>query len=114
MLFKKEDIGKCISKEISDVLRRYVGRDEFVEAAELASEAYSRVSPSTVRDVTYRNNPLTENNSKAMNILAKIAHHKSNNTELQAQYDHQYLEKNGVPPTPVEQDHILETLKPQA
>ena len=68
MLFNEDDYGTYITKEISDVLRRYVGRLEFREAAERASEQFKRISASTVRDVCFGTNAITENNSHAMNI----------------------------------------------
>lgn len=115
MLFTKEDYGKIIKKDISDLLRRYVGTADFARAAEVASERFKKVSPSTVRDVTFGSNTFTANNIKAMNILAEIAFNKSNNTEVQAQYDHQYLAKKGVSPSVTtaldsEPDHELETI----
>lgn len=74
MLFKKDDFGRVIDADLSDRIRRTTTVDDYVEASEMTG---GLVKQSTVRDVTYRRNNLTETNSKAIEYLARIAVRKS-------------------------------------
>lgn len=67
-LFEKEHFGKPISTELSNYLRTYT--DKF-DRADISTK--TSVSLSTIRDVIHRSNTLTENNSKAIVELMKMA-----------------------------------------
>ena len=67
-MFTAEDFGKPISKELSETLREYTSKDDRSNVS-----AQTGVSVSTLRDVVYRNNSLTESNSRAIVMLASIA-----------------------------------------
>ena len=67
-LFDKEHFGKPISEKLSSYLRTYT--DKF-DRADVSTK--TNVGTSTVRDVVYRSNALTENNSKAIIELMRIA-----------------------------------------
>lgn len=61
MLFEKKDFGKTISQKLSAYIKTHTGK---VDHAEVASEL--GVSPSTIRDVIYRTNVLTERSAPAI------------------------------------------------
>ena len=70
-MFKPDDFGKPISQELSDTLREYTTKDDRADVS-----IKTGVSISTIRDVTYRNNSLTESNSRAIIMLASKAKSK--------------------------------------
>lgn len=67
-LFDKEHFGKPISEKLSDYLRTY--SDKF-DRADVTTK--TGISTSTIRDVVYRSNAITEQNSKAIVELMRIA-----------------------------------------
>jgi predicted DNA-binding protein YlxM (UPF0122 family) len=67
-LFNHDSYGKPISEELSNYLRTYT--DKF-DRADVAAE--TEIGTSTIRDVVFRTNSLTEQNSKAIIELMKIA-----------------------------------------
>lgn len=67
-LFDKEHYGKPISEKLSDYLKKYTNSNDRANAATI-----SGVGTSTIRDVMYRNNSLTEENSKGIIELMRIA-----------------------------------------
>lgn len=68
MLFDKDNYGKPISEKLSEYLRDWTDKQD---RADVSRE--TKIGLSTVRDVVYRNNSLTEENSKAILELMKIA-----------------------------------------
>jgi len=68
MINSPENYGKPISEELSTYLKEYTDNNDRANVA-----AKSRVGISTIRDVTYRNNNLTETNAEAITELMKIA-----------------------------------------
>lgn len=89
MLFNNEHYGNPISLKLSEYLRDWTDKDD---RAAVAVE--TGVSMSTVRDVTYRNNNLTEENSKAIiklmeravkNCTNKIEYAKKAKKDLETQ-----------------------------
>jgi len=67
-LFDKEHFGKPISVELSDYLRTYTDSQDWANAS-----IATNVSTSTIRDVIYRKNSVTENNSGAIIQLMRTA-----------------------------------------
>lgn len=65
---KNETFGSPISEKLSDYLRKYTTSND---RATVCIE--TGVGMSTVRDVCYRKNSLTEDNSKAIIALVNIA-----------------------------------------
>lgn len=61
--------GKRISEELANYLRKYTKKTDWSSV----SEDFPGVSFSTIRDVIYRTNSLTENNSKAIQELMRKA-----------------------------------------
>lgn len=68
MLFTQNDYGTPISQELSDILKNHTTKDD---RANVSIE--TGVSFSTIRDVVYRNNSLTESNAVAIEKLLLIA-----------------------------------------
>ncbi len=68
MLFEKKHFGKPISEELSLFLRNYT--DKF-DRADVSAE--TEIGTSTLRDVTFRANSITESNSKGIIELVRIA-----------------------------------------
>ena len=67
-LLKDEQFGNPISEKLSNYLRTYTTSNDRANVSRMTG-----VGSSTVRDVAYRNNNLTEGNSKAIIELARIA-----------------------------------------
>lgn len=73
-VFKQEDFGKPLNEKISEYIKKNTGRKD-IATASLASG----VGTSTIRDVAFGYNSLTESNSKGIEQLLLIA--KKNFTE---------------------------------
>lgn len=67
-LFKEEHYGKLISTDLANYLRSYT---DIMDRAKVSS--VTGVGISTIRDVVYQRNTLTENSSAAIIELMKIA-----------------------------------------
>jgi len=67
-LFDKENYGKPISVKLSRYLRAHTNKHDRADVSEKTG-----VGTSTIRDVIFRVNSLTENNSKAIIPLMRIA-----------------------------------------
>jgi len=67
-MFTADDYGKPISQELSETLREYTSKDDRSDVS-----TQTGVSLSSIRDVMYRNNSLTESNSRAIIMLSAIA-----------------------------------------
>lgn len=68
MLLPNEQFGSPISDDLSALLIKYTSRDDWADVSR--SKA---VGSSTIRDVVYRRNSLTESNSKAIVELVRVA-----------------------------------------
>jgi hypothetical protein len=68
MLFEQKHFGKPISEELSVFIREYTDNSDRANASVLTG-----VGTSTIRDVSYRTNSLTKENSKGILQLLKIA-----------------------------------------
>src|SRR5690554_902901 len=68
MILRDEKFSNPISEKLSHNLKRYTGKHDRANVA-----IATGVGTSTVREVVYRANPLTENNSKAIIALIDIA-----------------------------------------
>lgn len=68
MELKNEIFGCPISEDLSLHLKRYTTNKDWADVS-----VKTRVGTSTIRDVIYRNNALTKNNSKAIIELAMVA-----------------------------------------
>lgn len=88
-LFKEEDLGKPIEDKISNYLKMNTSRKDIAKASTL-----SGVGTSTIRDVAFGYNSLTESNSKGIEQLLIIA--KENFTQkINASSEvNQFLEQN--------------------
>ncbi|MEH0007613.1 MAG: hypothetical protein V6Z82_02700 [Flavobacteriales bacterium] len=69
-LFKKRHFGKPISGQLSAYL---IGHTSCLDRSKASVK--TEVSTSTIRDVIYRRNPVTENNARAIVELMRIAVH---------------------------------------
>lgn len=67
-VLKDEQFGNPISEKLSNLLRCYTTNNDRANVS-----ISTGVGSSTVRDVSYRNNNLTEDNSKAIIALVEIA-----------------------------------------
>lgn len=67
-LFEQEHFGKPISEKLSEYLRRYTDKYDRADVS-----IKTGVGTSTIRDVVFRANALTENSSVAIIELARIA-----------------------------------------
>jgi hypothetical protein len=67
-MFQSEDFGKPISEELSENLKKYTSKDDRADVS-----IKTGISVSTIRDVVYRANMLTENNSIGIIELIKVA-----------------------------------------
>jgi cyanate lyase len=63
-----EQFGSPISEELSNLLTKYTNRDDWADVSRSKG-----VGSSTIRDVVYRRNSLTESNSKAIIELIRVA-----------------------------------------
>lgn len=68
MLFDKDSYSKPISEKLSEYLRDWTNKQDRADVSRI-----TKIGLSTIRDVVYRNNSLTEENSKAIVELMKIA-----------------------------------------
>ncbi|SOC79855.1 hypothetical protein SAMN06296241_1393 [Salinimicrobium sediminis] len=73
-MLKNEQFGNPISEKLSNYLRTYTGKDDRANVSRMTG-----VGSSTVRDVAFRNNNLTESNSRAIIELMRIAIINCNN-----------------------------------
>lgn len=87
-MFSKQDYGKPIGEALSTVLRRNLSKTDYANIA-----ARSSISFSTVRDVVYRSNSLTESNAVAIKLLVHAAFENSIAYKIQAEGDTVFLEK---------------------
>lgn len=85
-IFSKDDLGKPISEQLSEILRRNVSKNDYANIA-----IHSNVSFSTIRDVVYRTNSLTKSNAKAISLLVHLAHENSLAHKLRAEADALFL-----------------------
>ena len=67
-VLKDEQFGNPISEKLSNHLKTYTSNNDRANVSRMTG-----IGSSTVRDVAYRNNNLTESNSKAIIELARIA-----------------------------------------
>lgn len=88
MLFENEHFGKPISVQLSEHLKANISKNDLADVA-----TKTDVSISTVRDVMYRNNGLTENNSTAIVELVKIAIANCHNMIGETRRAKSFLEK---------------------
>lgn len=70
MIFNKQNYGQPISEELSVLLKEFTSKDDRANVS-----IKTGVSVSTIRDVSYRTNMLTESNSVAILELIKVAMH---------------------------------------
>lgn len=68
MLFEEKHFGNPISKQLSTYIAQHTSKQDRADVA-----TRTGVSMSTIRDVTYRVNNLTESNSIAILEIMKIA-----------------------------------------
>ena len=88
MKFKDEDFGKPISKEFKALLKEFTTKFDRADVYKITG-----VGTSTIRDMIYRNNNLTVNNSVAIIELIKIAHKNCENKIGRANIGKAYIEK---------------------
>lgn len=86
-MFTEKDYGIPISVELSEAVRRYTNHHDRAEASRLTG-----IGSSTVRDVVFRNNNLTEDNSKAILVMINTARIHCNLRIAQAVKDSKYFE----------------------
>lgn len=86
-MFTKKDYGIPISVELSAAVRRYTNHHDRAEASRLTG-----IGSSTVRDVLFRNNNLTEDNSRAVLVMINIARIQCNLKISEAVKDSKYFE----------------------
>jgi len=67
-LFEAKDFGQPITQELSNYLRHYTNHKDRANVSNNTG-----MGPSTIRDVAYRQNSLTEANSVAITELARVA-----------------------------------------
>lgn len=79
VMLRNERFGQPISEKLSKLLRAYTGKYDRSRVARLTG-----VHTSTIRDVSYGTNSLTENNSKAIVELIRIAIDNCNNSVTDA------------------------------
>lgn len=81
-MFSKSDFGKPISEDLSTILRRNLNKNHIANIA-----AKSNVGFSTIRDVVYRTNSLTESNAEAIMLLVHAAFEDSVAYKLRTESD---------------------------
>ena len=86
-MFTSSDFGKPIGQELSTILRRNLNKDNLANIATGCS-----ISFSTVRDLVYRTNSLTEGNSMALALLIHAALENSVARKLQSEGDIMFLD----------------------
>ncbi|MEM9646940.1 MAG: hypothetical protein AAF969_00555 [Bacteroidota bacterium] len=87
-MFSKNDYGKPIGEVLSNILRRNLSKTDYANIA-----ARSNISFSTIRDVVYRTNSLTEANAVAIKLLVHAAFENSIAYKLQVEGDIMFLDK---------------------
>lgn len=87
-MLQEEDYGKPLNEQLSIVLRRNSSKNDLANIA-----ARTRISFSTIRDVLYRTNSLTQTNAAAIKALAQVAFDNSLAIQLQAEGDKKFLDK---------------------
>lgn len=75
IILKNEKFGNPISEKLSTYLRTYTGKDDRANVSTVTG-----VGASTIRDVVFRTNSLTRNNSKGIIELIKLAIHNCENS----------------------------------
>lgn len=88
MLFEEKHYGSPISEKLSEIIRRYTDKDDIADTSRRTD-----ISVSTIRDVIYRRNSLTENNSGAIVAMAGIAFRNCLDSRQQADEDTEYFAK---------------------
>lgn len=88
IMFKKEDYGRPLNAQLSEILRRTTSKDDIANVA-----VRSNISFSTIRDVIYRTNSLTKSNSKAIALLVYVAFENALAQKLQAEGDILHLDQ---------------------
>lgn len=68
MELNNQILGCPITEELSDLLKKYTDSNDRADVS-----FKTRVGTSTIRDVVYRTNTLTESNSKAIRELTIVA-----------------------------------------
>lgn len=68
MELNNQILGVPITEELSDLLKKYTDSNDRADVS-----FKTRVGTSTIRDVVYRTNTLTESNSKAIRELTIVA-----------------------------------------
>ena len=86
-MFSKADFGKPISEDLSTILRRNLNKDHLANIA-----AGCHLSFSTIRDLVYRTNSLTQGNCMALALLIHSAFENSIARKLQSEGDIMFLE----------------------
>jgi len=88
-IFKEDDFGKPIENKLSEYIKKNTSRKDIAKASTL-----SGVGTSTIRDVAFGYNSLTESNSKGIEQLLIIA--KDNYTDkISASSEvNEFLEQN--------------------
>lgn len=71
------EVGKYISEEVSKLLREYSSSNDRVD---VSTEEY--MSPSTLREITYRTRPVTIKNFKAVKKLLEVAQKNAEKQKL--------------------------------
>ena len=85
-LFETHHLGKPISIELSEYLKQFTNIHDRIAVSERTS-----VGPSTIRDLVYRTNVLTVNNSVSIIELMKIAVVNCTNTIQNAKQAQNFL-----------------------
>lgn len=67
-ILKDEQFGNPISEKLSNYLRQYTDKDDRADVS-----IQTGVGTSTIRNVVFRSNTLTEDNSRAIVALVEIA-----------------------------------------
>lgn len=86
-MLKNENYGNPISERLSNLLKTYTTSNDRANVSRMTG-----VGSSTVRDVVYRNNNLTESNSRAIIELIHIAIINCNNSVNDAREAVEYLQ----------------------
>jgi hypothetical protein len=87
-VLKNESISTPISEQLSEFLKAYTSNKDWANTS-----IKTRVGTSTIRDVIYRYNALSENNSKAIVELVSIAKSNANRSIIKAKMAVDYFNK---------------------
>ncbi len=86
-MFTEKNYGNPISEKLSEAFRRNVSANDYANAA-----VRGGCSPSLVKQLVLRNTTITDNNSKAVEVLLEIAKENCERTIAQAKVDKKYFE----------------------